>query len=103
MVSQRLGNGHERNTEILSNVFQPNSHTQIIPRFEAEKKLGFREDAIAVVVKRHRFLLAIATTPSGVIPSTALPRRSSWRLPGDVPCSPSLPPDRCVNNSQGRG
>jgi hypothetical protein len=38
MVSQRLGNGHERNAEILCNVFHPNSHIQSIPRFENEKK-----------------------------------------------------------------
>jgi hypothetical protein len=42
MVSQRLGNGHERNAEILCNVFHPNSHIQIIPRFETEKKLRLR-------------------------------------------------------------
>jgi hypothetical protein len=38
MVPQRLGNSHQRNAEILSNIFQSNSHIRSIPRFENEKK-----------------------------------------------------------------
>jgi len=38
MVPQRLGNSHQRNAEILSNIFQSNSHIQSIPRFENQKK-----------------------------------------------------------------